>query len=223
MENILSTEINKTKAEYQKNEANLSLLSNHYSIKEISTKREFFLKFHGFFYGILSALCLSLSSIFTKLAKFTTGSEQAFVRYIIQFLTIGFIIMYTKRTFLGPKESRKLLILRGSMSTLALLASHFALKLINPSDAVSLFNLNTIILSIMARFILKEKINLAHLICLVLSMLGVVFIVQPSVIFINITKDALKIDNFTNIKSNENEFVKINDKELFIGISIGKY
>lgn len=209
MENIPSVEIRESKEEYQKNEASLILLSNPKPIADITTESQNFLKYHGFFFGMLSAFCLSLSSVFNKSAQLTTGSEQAFIRYIIQVLTMGIIIMFTKQTFLGPKELRNMLILRGSMSTLALLASHFALKLINPSDAVALLNLNTILLSIMARFILKEKMNLVHLICLILSMFGVVFIAQPSFIF--------------QSQAKENEAVKISDKELYSGISIGMY
>ena len=44
-------------------------------------------------------------------------------------------------------------------------------------------HLKSVIVTVFARIFLNEKISIAHLICLFTSMLGVLFIGQPSLIF----------------------------------------
>ena len=142
-----------------------------------------FVKFHGFFYGILSAMFLALSNVFIKKTIILNGSEQVIVRYTVQLLIMVAIIMFTRSGFLGPVESRRLLMLRGFLGVLTLVSAHFTVKLINPTDAVSIFSLKTIFVAIIARILLNEKINLAHLVCLIFSIIGVFLITQQSLIF----------------------------------------
>ena len=142
-----------------------------------------FVKFHGFFYGILSAMFLALSNVFIKKTIILNGSEQVIVRYTVQLFIMVVIIMFTRSGFLGPVESRRLLMLRGFLGVLTLVSAHFTVKLINPTDAVSIFSLKTIFVAIIARVLLNEKINLAHLVCLIFSIIGVFLITQQSLIF----------------------------------------
>jgi len=89
----------------------------------------------------------------------------------------------THNNLLGPKESRKILIVRGVLGMTYLLSLHFSVKLISPSDSVSLVHLNIVIVSLLARVFLSEKINLAHIVSLIMSMAGVFLIAQPSFLF----------------------------------------
>lgn len=187
------------------------------------------LKFRGIFFGTLAALFLALANVFIKSARITTGSEQVFVRFLVQVISIGAFIIISNRSFLGPKESRKLLLMRGSFGTCSILFLHISVKLIDPSDAVALFHLNTIIVSVIARIILKEKVGLAHLTCLIMSMLGVLFIAQPSFIFTKyvnglvtnysleaITSNVSDISHEVNFSSNKSDF------NFIIGITLGE-
>lgn len=214
MKQSISSGVTESKEQFQKDETNMDLLDEE--AVEIPKTENNFLQFHGICYATLSALFLSLSNIFIKSARIMSGSEQAFVRYLIQAIVLAIIIIYTKGNFFGTKKARKMLITRGLMGTLALIALHFAVKLLNPSDAVALLHLNTVIVAIAARIILKEKINLAHVTCLILSMVGVVFIAQPSFIFSvpEIQRNGTELNN---------EFFEITNEEFVLGILLGKF
>ena len=218
----ITAEVNESQVEFQKDDTKMDLL--HEEATENKASQNKFLKFHGIFYATLSAFFLSLSNIFIKSARIMSGSEQSFVRYVLQLLVLGSIIIYNKDNFLGNKKSRKLLMTRGLIGTIALISLHFAVKLLNPSDAVALLHLNTVIVAIAARIILKEKINLAHVTCLIMSMVGVVFIAQPSLLF---SKHNEIQNNYTAYQNNntavENEFSTITNGQFILGIILGRF
>ena len=62
---------------------------------------------------------------------------------------------------------------------------YFSLMLLNPSDVVTLMHGSIIITGILSRIFLKEKLTIAHLIGLMLTVMGVIFISKPSVLFSN--------------------------------------
>ncbi len=148
-------------------------------------------EYRGICIGLFSALVLSLSNILIKKAHLTTGAEQTFVRFLIQASCMVFIILVNKLDFFGPRSLRGILILRGVFGTLVILCLQYSVKLINPSDAVSLLHLNSVLVTIFARIYLKEKFSLAHLACLLCAVLGVLFIAQPSFIFAKFTNTTI--------------------------------
>jgi drug/metabolite transporter (DMT)-like permease len=90
----------------------------------------------------------------------------------------------------GPKKERKLLLIRACAGTCALITLFFAYKLIDPSECLALMHSSVIITSILARIFLKEKLTLAHMIALLLTVTGVFLISKPKFIveaFSNIT------------------------------------
>ncbi len=174
--------------------------------------------YHGIFYGILSAAFLSCANVLIKKAELTTGSEQSLIRYVVQAFAMALVIVSTHFDFFGPKGSKKFLILRGSIGTIAMLCLHFAVKLINPSDAVALLHLNSVLITVFARFALSEKISLAHVACLVLSALGVLFIAQPSFVF----GPRQCFINKCNISVEKNyDFLGYTNFNFVLGISLG--
>lgn len=175
-------------------------------------------QYHGIFFAMLSALFLGLSNTLIRKAHITTGSEQAFIRYIVQGTIMSIIISITKINFFGPKESRKLLMFRGFFGALALIALHFSVKMINPSDAVALLHLNSVIVTLFARCFLNEKMSIAHLTCLSMSIIGVFFIGQPAFIFdkINVVQREVSNSSYALRGSESSETNVV----FFIGISL---
>jgi drug/metabolite transporter (DMT)-like permease len=102
---------------------------------------------------------------------------------------------------LGPKKHRKLLLIRAFVGTIGLVTFFFAFKLLDPSDCLAITHTSVIITSILARIFLKEKLTFAHLIALVLTACGVVFIAKPRSIFNSI---------FNNTSSNTSIFTTNN-------------
>ena len=182
--------------------------------------------YHGIFLGLLSALFLAFSNILIKKAYITSGSEQALSRYIVQGITMTIIILAnSKVSFLGPKNSRNLLMLRAVFGTVGLISIHFSVKIINPSDAVALFHLNTVMVTVFARIFLKEKMSMAHFACILTSFFGVLLIAQPSFIFDNNYSNGF--ENSTSLSQNMSggviveRFLPYNNQQFIIGITLG--
>lgn len=182
-------------------------------------------QYHGVFYGMLSAILLCCANVLVKKCQLTSGSDQAFVRYLIQAISMSFAICHTDVCFLGPKGSRRFLVIRGTFGTIAMICLHFALKLINPSDATALLHLNTVLVTVFARVALKEKLSLAHLASLLLSAMGVLFIAQPSFIFG--PRQVMSVNNQTvngtlyTKNTKPNKFTQITNSSFILGISLG--
>lgn len=179
---------------------NIKAYSNHYT---------------GFLYAILSALFLSFSNVLIKKSTMFNGSEQAVIRYSFQLGIMVVIAIITKNNLLGPVESRKILVIRGLLGMIYLLSLHFSVKLIAPSDSVSLVHMNIVIVAILARVFLSEQINLAHVVSLIFAIFGIVLIAQPSFLFNKIVEN----NNLTLANGLEYEFLS-NDMKKIAGISL---
>ena len=148
------------------------------------------LRYRGYFYGILSAFLMAITNVFIKKVKIFTGSDLTLVRYALQFTCMAIILRYKKLPFIGPKDLRKPLILRGTIGLVGLLSVHFAVKLIDPSDTLAVFNSSIVITAIFARIFLKEKLSLAHIFSIVLTVTGIVLISQPTFLFAKKTSNS---------------------------------
>ena len=109
--------------------------------KDDKSTKKILSNYYGLFYGLLSAICLSVSNVLIKKANFFSGSDTAALRYITQLIIMLLIALATKTNLLGPKEMRKILFLRGLFGTFGLLSLHFSIKFINPSDSTALLHL----------------------------------------------------------------------------------
>ena len=166
----------------------LSLLNdakqgNTIKIPEIKKTRSIFYNYYGIFFALLASLSLSMTQIFTKKANFFSGSDIGAFRFFMQLICMLIIAHFANQALLGPKNMRKILLFRGVLGTIGMLSSFYSLKLLNPSDTTALMHLNIVIIPIIARFYLKEKFRIINLLSLILSILVVFFIAQPSFIF----------------------------------------
>jgi uncharacterized membrane protein len=144
-------------------------------------KHSIILNYYGILLALGSALFLALSGTFIKKARFLYASEQTFVRYLVQLLTMMLVMQHKKLNFLGDSDNkqRRLLAMRGIIGTVGLMCLHFSVKLIDPSDSVALFHTNVLIVAILSRFMLSEKLSIIQVAALMLTIVGVVFIAQP--------------------------------------------
>jgi drug/metabolite transporter (DMT)-like permease len=147
-----------------------------------------FLKYRGFLLVMVSALFMAIQNIFLRKANFFNAIEQTTVRYFFQLILLSFISCYNKVSLLGNKEFRLQMLFRGVLGTFGLTFYNISIKLINPSDTVTLFFSNVIIISIMARIFLKEKFSVASVFALILIIIGVLLISKPSFITPNTSK-----------------------------------
>ena len=184
-------------------------------------RRNFLANYYGILFALISAFCLSMANVLVKRASFFNGTEMALLRYIIQLITMLLIGTCVKTTRLGPKEIRKILLLIGVFNTLTVLFLFFSIKFINPSEASALFQLNMVIIPIFARIYLKEKFIVVNLFSLIMAIVGVFFISQPSFLFKQ--KSSLVHMNHSdfNFTHNHSNFTLNKGHNKVLGISSG--
>jgi drug/metabolite transporter (DMT)-like permease len=132
----------------------------------------------GFSLALVSEFCLAISNVFMKKTHLFTDTEQALVRYGLQFIAMFVIIRWKdERIFPSLKDDRKLFIIlmvRGILGTASILFTMRSLMLIDPSDTIALVNLNVIFVAILAKYFLpNEKLNIFHLLSIPIIMIGI--------------------------------------------------
>jgi drug/metabolite transporter (DMT)-like permease len=133
--------------------------------------------------SVFSALSISLSAIFYKMAVSMNGSDNSVFRYLIQLISMICVLKYKNIPLLGPSDQLKLLLARSFFGIFAVVFTNFSLKYIEPSNSIVLSHTNIIITAIMSRMFLREKLGVQHLIAILMSLTGIVFILKPSFLF----------------------------------------
>ena len=145
----------------------------------------------GYIFGILFAFLSCIANYFVKISPLLNGCNHAVIRYFFQLMLMIYFIKKKNLSLLSSynKEQLKLLILRGCAGCCAVILGFFSLSYLDLSDLEVLINSSVIFTALLARFILNEKFTIFHLFALVLTLLGVFFIIRPNFMFgISITK-----------------------------------
>lgn len=130
-------------------------------------------QYRGIILSLLSAFFLSVSNVFIKKAQLFSGTEQAAVRYTLQALIMISIAYYKGLNIFGEKNLRGMLLWRGLFGMFGLTFLHIAVKLINPSDAIAIFQTKVIIVLIFARFTLNERFSFVHILAVLMTVIGI--------------------------------------------------
>lgn len=139
----------------------------------------------GFLLAMVSSMLNVTSSLLLKKTSFFNEFDNSTIRYIIQLSLLFIIAKATDNSTLGKRSDLKLLVARGAISGVGLVSLYTSIKLIDPSDAISLFSCNVIFVAILSRIFLKEKFTVMHLMALVFVVCGVFLITQPSFLVSN--------------------------------------
>ncbi len=107
-------------------------------INEKNRKCQSFYSFRGIGLALFSSLLTSIVIITMKMAFLYTPAEQLILRNAVQVIIMFIIAKYQKKNILGPKKYRKLLWLRGFMTTVTLMCAFFAISFVNPSDQAAI-------------------------------------------------------------------------------------
>ena len=164
----------------------------------------------GYLLIIAFSLVISMNGILLKMSFTLSGSDSSTIRYFLQLVTMFIIAKCKKLSILGPPKERKLLTYRGLSGIAGLVFGFFAIKLINPSDLKVINHSNIIFTAILARIFLKEKLTFMHIVTFCLTVVGVVFIAQPRLLF----KKYLSIDVLNQTLNETNAEIAIRDSSL---------
>ena len=184
----------------------------------------------GYLYGLIYTILDCYSYILIKKAPALNGFEHAVTRFVIQIVSMSFLVYKNKLTIVQEKAITNVLLIRGISGATALLLGFLSLQFIDVSDTQSLINSSVLITALMGRIFLKEKINICHVISMILTFLGVLFILRPSFLFgieenlenvfkINITEHNL--NNTITSNQNSKSIFQLSDSiNKIIGVSL---
>jgi drug/metabolite transporter (DMT)-like permease len=136
---------------------------------------------NGVKYMLIASFTFALMGAFAKLASAEMSSLQVvFFRNIFGVLLISFAIYKKPMTHVGGKPL--LLIFRGTMGFLALLAYFYNIAHIPLGDAVTFSKTAPIFTAIFAWFFLNEKLPLKGWLAVFIGFGGILLITQPSTV-----------------------------------------
>ncbi|KAG0335206.1 hypothetical protein BG004_000088 [Podila humilis] len=139
----------------------------------------------GLIYMTLSALFFSFMSLLVSLTAKTLPSFQiVLIRGIIQSLLGVIACWYLGISPYGKPEFRFLLFCRGLAGSCGLACFFYALSAMPLADATVIFFLGPTFTAILGRIVLKEPFGPLDAFASAVSMLGVVLVSKPSVLFL---------------------------------------
>lgn len=130
----------------------------------------------------VGAFWFSVMGLLVKLAGRRLASmEIVLFRGVI---TLGLSWWYLRRAGISPwGTNRRLLLLRGTLGSIALMCFFSSLVHLPLGEATLIQNMNPVFATVLAALFLKEHLRTAEVACLVASLMGVVFIARPVVLF----------------------------------------
>ncbi|XP_050435629.1 solute carrier family 35 member G1 [Adelges cooleyi] len=136
----------------------------------------------GLLLAAVSSLFFSLTSLIVKWLHDVDPLELATVRFVGILLPTLPILIY-KRQHPFPKGKRLMLLLRSFCGATALTLTYYAFRLMPLADASAIVFSVPIVVAVFARIFLKEPCGLFHYFALFLTMIGVIMIARPPILF----------------------------------------
>ncbi|MEA1982666.1 MAG: DMT family transporter [Campylobacterota bacterium] len=132
----------------------------------------------GVLYMLLGALISALNGAVSKvLSEDMSAMEIVFFRNLIGIFLILYALKHTPPTLVGGKFH--LLLTRGLFGFLAMILFFYTITTIPLGEAITLNKTSPLFVTILAYYILKEKLSLVTFFALVVGFLGIVLIVKP--------------------------------------------
>ncbi len=132
----------------------------------------------GVLFMLLSALISALNGATAKmLSDHIDAFEMVFYRNLIGMIIIVYALKHTPPILNGGKFH--LLILRGLFGTAAMLLFFYTITVIPLGEAITLNKTSPFFVTILAFYLMGEKISINTFIALILGFIGIVLIVKP--------------------------------------------
>ncbi len=139
----------------------------------------------GVLYMVASVICFSIMDICVKWLDYYPVGQVLFLRFLIGFIPIFFIIPKDK-IFNFYKTSRPgLHAFRAICGALAIIALFFGLRELPLADVVSLTFGGPIFVTVASIFFLSEKVGIKRWSAVLIGFIGMLLIVQPAFINVN--------------------------------------
>jgi drug/metabolite transporter (DMT)-like permease len=130
----------------------------------------------------LGAFWFSIMALLVRLAGRRLGSMEIVMMRGVMTLALSWWSL--KHAGISPwGTQRGLLIFRGALGSMALLCYFYSLLHLPLGEATLIQNMNPVFATILAAYVLHEHLRAPEVICLIASLIGVVFIAHPAPLF----------------------------------------
>uniref|UniRef100_A0A672JCK1 Solute carrier family 35 member G1 n=1 Tax=Salarias fasciatus TaxID=181472 RepID=A0A672JCK1_SALFA len=137
----------------------------------------------GLFYALLSTFLFSTITVLVKTIQGIHAIEISAIRCFFQMLFVAPLLIYHKTGFLGPRDKRIYLLLRGFLGSNAMIMLFYAVQQMPLADATVIAFSNPVFTSLLAWIFLKEKCTIWDCVFTVFTITGVVLIARPPFLF----------------------------------------
>ncbi|GAB6026494.1 hypothetical protein CHUAL_012919 [Chamberlinius hualienensis] len=137
----------------------------------------------GLLMAVTSSLFFSICSLIVRLLTSVSPLEHSTIRFIGVFLPSVCLVIYYGKNPLGEKGSRFILLMRGILGSTGLIFHFYAFQHMPLADASVIVFSAPVFVTIFARIFLKEYCSPAHIVSIVITLIGVVLISRPPFLF----------------------------------------
>ena len=134
----------------------------------------------GILFIILSSFSFALMNLFVRLSGDLPSIQKSFFRNFIAMLFALVVLLKVKPTISLDRESKRFLLYRSILGTVGIICNFYAVDHLVLSDASLLNKMSPFFAVLFAILILKEKINLFQLSSIISAFIGVLFVVKPT-------------------------------------------
>ncbi|KAF7653500.1 hypothetical protein LDENG_00082180 [Lucifuga dentata] len=137
----------------------------------------------GLFYAFLSTVFFSVIGLLVKTIQGIHAIEISAIRCFFQMLFVVPLLIYHKTGFLGPRDKRIYLVLRGFLGSNAMIMLYYAVQQMPLADATVILFSNPVFTSLLAWIFLKERCTIWDCFFTVFTLTGVILIARPPFLF----------------------------------------
>ncbi|TKS89604.1 Solute carrier family 35 member G1 [Collichthys lucidus] len=137
----------------------------------------------GLFYAFLSTVFFSIITLLVKTIEGVHAIEISAIRCFFQMLFTMPLLIYHKTGFLGPRDKRIYLVLRGFIGSNAMILLFYAVQQMPLADATVIMFSNPVFTSLLAWILLKERCTIWDCVFTIFTITGVILIARPPFIF----------------------------------------
>ncbi|KAM4526973.1 solute carrier family 35 member G1 isoform 1-T1 [Fundulus diaphanus] len=137
----------------------------------------------GLFYAFLSTVLFSIIALLVKTIEDIHSIEISAIRCFFQMLFVIPLLIYHKIGFLGPRDKRIYLVLRGFLGSNAMILLYYAVQQMPLADATVIMFSNPVFTSLLAWLFLREKCTIWDCVFTLFTLTGVILIARPPFLF----------------------------------------
>lgn len=136
----------------------------------------------GILFIILSAFGFATMSVFIQLAGDIPVIQKCLFRNIVALIVAFFVLVKNGGDFSIGKGDFKFLFLRSFVGTIGIFCNFYAVQNMILADASMINRLTPFFVIIFSCFVLKERVALWQILCVIAAFIGAIFIINPQII-----------------------------------------